>query len=222
GAQSSDLERNQIETLAKIGELDNQNEAHEFKEALELYEEGYLEEIVDHFLTSKDKLTSDDKVILEDAANELLYKQDNTLIIKTAKKAMKILEMTVNGFSESPKERVLKNTIRNFFENTLVLENKLSLKNKLDLGRQITLEDKQTLKKTKEVLEAAVNNLLTSKRKKVLLLLGSRGTGKSIFNHFIARSIYGKKGKLSTEQIKELRNRKLVFILDGYGDEIAE
>ncbi|RIB09876.1 kinase-like domain-containing protein, partial [Gigaspora rosea] len=256
GAQSSDLERNRLEMLAQIGELDNQNDAHEFKEALELYikpqgtwnvpiikildskeemdekkVEGDVEEVVNRFLTSKDKLTSDDKVILEDAANEFLNKQDNELLIKTFndffeaenkltledlsllnsavnqflalkdKKALKFLEMAVNEFSESLKESVLKNAICDFFENTLVLEDKLSLKDKLDLGRQITSEDEQTLKKAlkkpstkaskedkenfikianelldlkaKEVLETVVNNLLTSKRKKVLLLLGS-------------------------------------------------
>ncbi|KAF0529286.1 NACHT domain-containing protein [Gigaspora margarita] len=332
GAQSSDLERNRIETLAQIGKIENQNETHEFKEALELYvkplgtwnvpviktldneekidhekkEEGDVEEVVDRFLTSKDKLNSHDKEILEEAANELLIKQDNTLLIKTVnsffeaenkltledlsflnvaanqflalkdKKALKLLEIAVNEFLESPKESVLKNAIYNFFENTLVLEDKLSLNNKLDLGDQITSEDEQTLKKAskkdkehfikianelldlkaKEVLEAAVNNLLTSKRKKVLLLLGSGGTGKSTFNRYLTRRLWEcakndmtqsiplfialapleglinknqdfieaylrERGKLSSDQIKELRNRKFVFILDGY-DEIAE
>ncbi|CAG8744127.1 1992_t:CDS:1, partial [Gigaspora rosea] len=158
----------------------------------------------------------------------------------------------------------------------VVLEDKLSLKNKLDLGDQITSEDEQTLKnaskkdkknfikiakeflnlKAKEVLETAVNNLLTSKRKKVLLLLGSGGTGKSKFNRYLARRLWEcaksdmtqsiplfialapleglinknrdfieaylqERGNLSSDQIKELRNRKFVFILDGY-DEIAK
>ncbi|RIB11495.1 hypothetical protein C2G38_2145554 [Gigaspora rosea] len=332
GAQSTDLESNRGgEILAQIGELENQNETHEFKEALELYvkprgtwnapiikaldgkkkmddekKEGDVEEVVDRFLTSKDKLTSHDKEILEDAGNEFLIKQDNTLLINTVnrfflmenqltleeisvlnvaanqflalkdEKAPKLLEMAVNEFSESPKESVLKNAICNFFENTLILADKLSLKNKLDLGHQITSEDEQTLKeaskkdrenfikianelldlKAKEVLETAVNNLLTMKRKKVLLILGSGGTGKSTFNRYLARRLrecakndmtqsiplfialaplkglinkeqdfieayLREKGKLSTDQIKELRNRKFVFILDGY-DEIAE
>ncbi|KAF0529281.1 NACHT domain-containing protein [Gigaspora margarita] len=331
GAQSSDLERNRIDMLAQIGELENQNDTHEFKEALELYvkprgkwkvpivktlaskeemyetlKEGDVEKVVNRFLASKDKLTSHDKEILENAANEFLIKQENALLIKTVnnffeaenkltledlnllniaanqflvlkdKKALKLLEIAINEFSESPKERVLKNAICNFFENTLVLEDKLSLKNKLDLGSQITSEDEQTLKKAskkdkenfvkivnefldlkaKEVLETAVNNLLTSKRKKVLLLLGSGGTGKSTFNRYFARRLWEcakndmtqsiplfialapleglinknrdfieaylrEKGNLSSDQIKELRNRKFVFILDGY-DEIVE
>ncbi|KAF0391985.1 NACHT domain-containing protein [Gigaspora margarita] len=333
GAQSSDLESNRSgEILAQIGELENQNETHEFKEALELYvkprgswnvpiiktsddkeetddekmEEGDVEKVVDRFLTSKDKLTSHDKGILEDAANEFLINQDNTFLIDTVngffepenqltledicvlnvaanqflalkdKKALKLLEMALNEFLESPKKSALKNIICNFFENPLVLEGKLSLKNKLDLGRQITSEDEQTLKeaskkdkenfikianellnlKAKEVLETTVNSLLTSKRKKVLLLLGSGGTGKSTFNRYLARRLweYAKddmtkpiplfialapleglinknrdfieaylqeRGNLSSDQIKELRNRKFVFILDGY-DEIAE
>ncbi|KAF0446151.1 kinase-like protein [Gigaspora margarita] len=331
-AQSFDLERNRIEILAQIGELENQNDAHEFKEALDLYvkprgtwnapiiktldnkeemddekeEEGDVGEVVDRFLTAKDKLTSDDKEILEDAANEFLIKQDNALLIKTVndffeaenkltledlsflnvaanqflalkdKKALKLLKMAVNEFMESPTVGVLQNAICNFFENTLVLEGKLSLRNLLDLGRQITSEDAQTLKKAskkgkenfikianellylkaKEVLETAVNSLLTSKRKKVLLLLGSGGTGKSTFNRHLARCLRERakndmtqsiplfialapleglinkeqdfieaylreRGKLSTDQIKELRNRNFVFILDGY-DEIAE
>ncbi|CAG8710031.1 9426_t:CDS:1, partial [Gigaspora rosea] len=333
GAQSSDLERNRIEMLAQIGKLENQNETHEFKEALELYvkprgtwnvpiiktldskekmdyekmEEGDVEKVVDRFLTSKDKLTSHEKEILENAANEFSIKQESELLIKTVnsffeaenkltlgdlrflnvavnqflalkdKKALKLLEMAVNEFLESPKESVLKNAICNFFENTLVLEDKLSLNNKRDLGDQITSEDEQTLKKAskkkdkedfikianelldlkaKEVLETAVNNLLTSKRKKVLLLLGSGGTGKSTFNRYLTRRLWEcakndmtqsiplfialapleglinenrdfieaylqERGNLSSDQIKELRNRKFVFILDGY-DEIAE
>ncbi|CAG8723937.1 21633_t:CDS:2, partial [Dentiscutata erythropus] len=267
GAQSIDLERNRGgEVLAQIGELENQNEIHEFKEALELYvkprgtwnvptinkkEEGDVEEVVNRFLTSKDRLTSHDKEILEKAANEFLIKQKTTLLIETVnsffepenqltiedinilkvaanqylalkdKKALKLLEMAVNEFLESPKEGVLKDAI---FENPLVLENELSLENKLDLGHLAT-ED------AKEILETAVNKLLTSKRKKVLLILGSGGTGKSTFNppleEFINKNqdfieaYLREKGKLTADQIKELRNRKFVFILDGY-DEIAE
>ncbi|CAG8490680.1 44440_t:CDS:1 [Gigaspora margarita] len=326
GAQSSDLESNRGgEVLAQIGELENQNETHEFKEALELYvkprgtwnvtifkildgkeemvdeiKEGDVEKVVDRFLASKDKLTSHDKEILEETANEFLINQDNTLLIKTVnnffgaenkliledlnflnvaanqflalkdKKALRLLEMAINEFSESPKEGALKNAICN------VLESKRSLADYLDLGLQITSEDEQTLLKAskkgkenfikiakelldlkaKEVLETAVNNLLTSKRKKVLLLLGSGGTGKSTFNRYLARRLrelvkndmtqsiplfialapleglinknqdfieayLQEKGNLSSDQIKELRNRKFVFILDGY-DEIAE
>ncbi|KAF0446147.1 NACHT domain-containing protein [Gigaspora margarita] len=334
GAQLSDLESNRGgEILAQIGELENQNETHEFKEALELYvkprgtwnvpiiktldgkeemdnenKEGDVEEVVDRFLTSKDKLNSHDKEILEDVANEFLIKQDNALLIKTVnnffeaenkltledlsflniaadqflalknKKALKLLEVAVNEFFESPKERALKDVIYNLLESTfekkLSLGNVQSLKNKRALVYQMTTEDVKTLEKAskkdifikitnelldlkaKEVLETAINNLLTSKRKKVLLILGSGGTGKSTFNRYLARRLrecakndmtqsiplfialapleglinknrdlieayLQERGNLSSVQVKELRNRNFVFILDGY-DEIAE
>ncbi|CAG8684645.1 3760_t:CDS:1 [Gigaspora margarita] len=335
GAQSSDLESNRSgEILAQIGELENRNETHEFKEALELYvkprgtwnvpiiktsdgkeemddekkEEGDVEVVVDRFLTSKDKLTSHDKEILEDAANEFLIKQDNTLLIQKVnsffepenqltledisvlnvaanqflalkdKEAPKLLEIAVNKFLESPKEGTLKDIISDLqegsFKKELSLKNEPTFKRNLALTDQITIEDERTLikvskdkdlvttanelltLKAKEVLETAVNNLLTLKRKKVLLILGSGGTGKSTFNRYLARRLrecakndmtqsiplfialapleelinkdqdfieayLRERGKLSTDQIKELRNRKFVFILDGY-DEIAE
>ncbi|CAG8577275.1 27182_t:CDS:1 [Gigaspora margarita] len=324
GAQSSDLESNRSgEILAKIGELENQNETHEFKEALELYvkprgtwngkddekkEKGDVEEVVDRFLTSIDKLTPHDKEILEDTANEFLIKQNKRLLIIKInsffepenqltfadinvlnvaadqflalkdKKAPNLLAMAVNEFLKSSKEGALKDIISNLLESSIKrepsLKNEPSYKRNLDLVHQITIEDERTLKnaskdkdlittvnelldlKTKEVLETAVNNLLTLKRKKVLLILGSGGTGKSTFNRYLARRLweYAKdnmtkpiplfialapleglinkeqdfieaylreRGKLSTDQIKELRNRKFVFILDGY-DEIAE
>ncbi|CAG8835217.1 24591_t:CDS:1, partial [Cetraspora pellucida] len=210
GAQSIDLERNRGEMLTQIGKLENQNETHEFKEALELYvkprgtwnvptikiikasdgkkeekmdyearkgdevrgdevrdgdeiREGDVEEVVNRFLTSKERLTSHDKEILEDAANEFLIKPENKSLIKTVngffepenqltleeinvlngavyqfftlkdKNTVKILEMGLNEFLGTPKEKVLKNIICNLPESLFVFESKLSLKNKLYL-----------------------------------------------------------------------------------------
>ncbi|KAF0529282.1 NACHT domain-containing protein [Gigaspora margarita] len=332
GAQSSDLESNREgEVLAQIGMIETQNETHEFKEALKLYvkprgtwnvpiiktsndkeemddekkEEGDVEEVVERFLTSKDKLTSHDKEILENAANEFLIDQDKTLLIKKingffepenqltledrsvmniaadqffvlkGKKALMLLKMAAIEFLESPKEGTLKDITSNLLESSYKRQNYgPSFKRNLDLVHQITIEDERALKKAsndkdlvttanelltlkaKEVLETALNKLLTLKRKKVLLILGSGGTGKSTFNRYLARRLWecakndltqsaplfialapleglinknqdfieaylGERGKLSPDQIKELRNRKFVFILDGY-DEIAE
>ncbi|CAG8781191.1 1706_t:CDS:2, partial [Racocetra fulgida] len=111
--------------------------------------------------------------------------------------------------------------------------------------------------KAKKVLEETVDQLLTLKRKRVLLILGSGGTGKSTFNRYLARKLWYefdeqkvtqppiplfialapleglinqnqdfieayllKEGKLLPDQIDSLRERKFVFILDGY-DEIV-
>ncbi|KAF0391986.1 kinase-like protein [Gigaspora margarita] len=260
GAQLSDLESN------RGGEILAQ--ASDGKKEIENVE-GDVQEAVDRYLTSKDKLTSHDKEILEDAANEFLINQENTLLIKKVntlkdKKSSKASGDGGNAFLESPNERMLKNAIYNFLENTLVLEGKLFLKNKLILGRQITVEDEKTLKKAsrdkkdfvttvnelltlkaKEVLETAINELLTLKRKKVLLILGSGGTGKSTFNRYARRlwecakndmtqsiplfialapleglinknqdfieAYLRERGKLSPDQIKELRNRNNMF-----------
>ncbi|CAG8587933.1 9740_t:CDS:1, partial [Dentiscutata heterogama] len=225
---------------------------------------------VNGFFVPENQLTLEDINTLNVAANQFLALRD--------KKALKLLNIVMNEFLESSKdERVLKNAIRNFLENPFVLENKLPLGSKLALGNQITTEDVKILKeaskkdkksfeetsnslltlKAKEVLEAAVTELLIRKRKKVLLILGSGGTGKSTFNRYLARRLWKeydqhgimqpiplfialapleglinqnkdlievylqKEGKLSIEQINELRKRKFVFILDGY-DEIAE
>ncbi|CAG8461802.1 8213_t:CDS:2 [Dentiscutata erythropus] len=267
------MEESRGDMLSQIGELENLNETHEFKEALELYvkpqgtwsvpiiktldnkeiyvmdnekRDGDVEKIVINFLSSKDKLTSNDKQILEAAANDFLISQKKELLINKVnsffnpenkltledidaldvainqflalkdKKALRLLEMAINGFLESSKnESVLKNAICNFLESPLVLENKLSLENvlftesKLALGNQITIEDVKALKKAsinkedfektgkellnlkaKDVLETAVNSLLTLKRKKVLLILGSGGTGKSTFNRHLARLLW--------------------------------
>ncbi|KAF0391983.1 hypothetical protein F8M41_010708 [Gigaspora margarita] len=150
GAQSSDLESNRGgEILAQIGELENQNETHKFKEALELY--------VKPQGTWNDKLSSHDKEILEDAANEFLIKQDKTLLIKKTnrffelenkltlenisvlnvvanqflalknKKVLKLLEMAVSEFLKSPKEDALKDIISNLLKSSIKRE--LSLKN---------------------------------------------------------------------------------------------
>ncbi|KAF0429924.1 NACHT domain-containing protein [Gigaspora margarita] len=332
---SKDLnETHKVKELDKLKDryLEDLNETHEFKEALDLYvkprgtwsvpiiktigdkkemdcevREGDIEEVVNGFLTSRDKLTSHDKEILKKVANEFLILKEKTSLIKTVNdffvpenqvtledinvlkvaanqllvlrdnKALKLLEIAMNEFLESPKDEiVLKNAICNFLKSPLILDNKLSLGNKLALGHQITTEDVKVLKeaskdkkifeetanklltlKAKEVLEIAINNLLKLKRKRVLLILGSGGTGKSTFNRYLARRLWEKydqqdmmqsiplfialaplaelinqnkdfieaylqkEGKLSLEQINDLRKRKFVFILDGY-DEIAE
>ncbi|CAG8760149.1 1223_t:CDS:2, partial [Racocetra persica] len=245
--------------------LEDLNETCEFKEALDLYvkprgtwsvpiikpldgkeemgyevKEGDIEQVVMGFLTSRDKLISNDVEILEKAANKFLSSKERKPLIEKVnsffalenqltledinflkvainqflalkdQKALKLLEMAINEFLESSKnERVLKNTIHKFLESPLVLENKLSLKNKLDLINQITKDDVITLKeaskdkkdfeatatrllnfKAKKVLETAVNHLLTQKRKRVLLILGNGGTGKSTFNRHLARSLW--------------------------------
>ncbi|KAF0525597.1 NACHT domain-containing protein [Gigaspora margarita] len=106
-----------------------------------------------------------------------------------------------------------------------------------------------------EVLETTVNRFLASKNKKVLLLLGIGGTGKSTFSRYLTRrlreeydkeqspiplfitlasqekhinknkdfiKIYLKKeANLTKNQIENLRERKFVFILNGY-DEIVD
>ncbi|RIB16229.1 hypothetical protein C2G38_2091434 [Gigaspora rosea] len=330
GTQQIELETDRREMLAHIGDLQNQylkelNEDNEFKEALDLYvkprgtwrvpifnkneinyEEGDVEKVVTDFLTSKDKLTLDDKESLENEANTFLcsqktellinkvnsfFKPENQLTLKDVnvlnvavnqffalkdKKALKLLEITINQYLESSKgERVLKNAICNFLERPYVLEGKLSKENKLALVTTADVKilenaskknDKEDFKKTakelltlkaKEVLETAINKLLTLKRKRVLLLLGSGGTGKSTFNHYLARQLWNQynqqeitqpiplfialaplkgllnqnkdfieaylqqAGNLSKDEINKLRERKFVFILDGY-DEIAE
>ncbi|CAG8789319.1 45433_t:CDS:2, partial [Gigaspora margarita] len=333
GTQQNELETNRREMLAQIGELKNQylkelNEDNEFKEALELYvkprgtwrvsiineknekemneKEGDVEKVVTDFLTSKNKLTSDDKESLENEANTFLCSQKSELLINKVnsfftsenqltledvnvlkvaanqflalkdKKALKLLKIAINEYLESSKdERVLKNAICNFLESPYVLD-KLSKENKLVLGQQVTIEDVKVLEKAskdkkdfektakelltlkaKEVLETAINKLLNLKRKKVLLLLGSGGTGKSTFNHHLARQLWNQynqqeitqpiplfialaplkalinqnkdfieaylqqAGNLTKDEINKLRERKFVFILDGY-DEISE
>ncbi|CAG8785093.1 25573_t:CDS:2, partial [Gigaspora margarita] len=217
GAQSSDLKSNRSgEILAKIGELEDQNETHEFNEARELYvkprgtwtvpiiktsdgkeemddekkEEGDVEKIVNRFLTSKDKLTSDDKEILEDAANEFLDKQDNTLLIKKincffepenqltlenisalniaadqflalkSKKAPMLMMMAANEFLESPKEGALKAIISIRLESSF--ERELSLKNETSFKRNLALVHQITIEDEKALIKASDKDLVTT------------------------------------------------------------
>ncbi|CAG8541230.1 8218_t:CDS:2, partial [Racocetra fulgida] len=266
GAQKNDLESSRGEMLAQIGELKNQYledlcEAHEFKEAL-----GDVEEVVMEFLTSKDKLTSDDKQILEIEANKFLISKDKKPLIKTVNnffsqedqltlEDIDVLNVAANQFLALKDQNALKlleMTMNEFLEEDIKVLEKAS-KNEENFEK--TAKELLNLK-AKEVLETAVNNLLTLRRKRVLLILGSGGTGKSTFNRYLARLLWEKyqqdmtqpiplfialaplekfinqnldfiaaylqeKGNLSPVQINELRNRKFVFILDGY-DEIAE
>ncbi|CAG8469412.1 4194_t:CDS:2, partial [Cetraspora pellucida] len=233
---------------------------------------------VNSFFKPENQLTLMDINVLNVAANQFLALRH--------KKTWKLLKMAINKFfasSKDERERVLKNEIRNFMKTPLSVENKLSLEGKQFIESKL-IADITTLEKVlekasilgkalkeeifeknakellnltaKENLETAVNKLITLKRKSVLLILGSGGTGKSTFNRYLARLLWEKykqdmtqpvplfialaplerfinknqdfieaylqeKGKLSTDQINELRKRKFVFILDGY-DEIAE
>ncbi|CAG8841644.1 6739_t:CDS:1, partial [Racocetra persica] len=210
------------------------------------------------------QLTLEDIDVLNVAANQFLALKGND--------AWKFLKMAINEFFDSSKdERVLRNLINKLLESSLAFEDKQFIEGKLvDIKALKSIlekasKEKEKFEKTakellnltaKEVLETAVNYLLKLKRKSVLLILGSGGTGKSTFNRYLARLLWEKykkdktqpiplfialaplekfinhdqdfievylheKGNLSTVQIDELRNRKFVFILDGY-DEIAE
>ncbi|CAG8449767.1 10086_t:CDS:2 [Scutellospora calospora] len=270
------------EQLSELSEIQSQffsdiDETEEFKEALNLYvkpqgtwnvsiiksldnekemvsedKKGDVEKVVNGFLGSKDRLSSYDKEILEKAANELLNSKDKTSLINT-----------VNGFFAQENRLTLEdekdpNRIIIHEENVKFLE--------LESRNYLVSKDKEKFKnavsklmdlKSKNFLEIAVNNILASKCKKVLLILGVGGTGKSTFNRYLARrlwnehdqsnmtqpiplfialaqlkegmlnrnqdfiEIYLKECGLSLDTIKVLRERKFVFILDGY-DEISE
>ncbi|CAG8469105.1 17115_t:CDS:10, partial [Gigaspora rosea] len=230
GTQSSDLEGNRSgEILAQIGELENQNETHEFKKALELYVKPRVTWNVPIIKTSDGQKEMDDEkkeegdvevvnqLTLEDisglnvAANQFLALKD--------KKAPKFLELAVNEFLESPKEGTLKDIIRKAQdERTLTKASK-------DKDLITTANELLTLK-AKEVLETAVNELLILKRKKVLLILGSGGTVKSTFNRYLTRRLRECAENDMTQSIPLFialapLEGKFVFILNGY-DEIAE
>ncbi|KAF0517969.1 NACHT domain-containing protein [Gigaspora margarita] len=330
-AQLIDLDTN----LGQIGKLENQylEDLNGFKEIPELYikprgtwnvpiiktldskeeidyeEKGDIENVVDGFLTSKDKLTSHDKEKLKEAITKFIDTGKKTLLIETVngffklenqltledinvlnaatdqflalkdKNALKLLKIAINQFLTS-NESNLENSILNVFEDPLALENELFKEIKLALNHQITIEEMEVIKnalnnkkvlekkelektankllalKTKEFLENEINKLLTLKHKRVLLILGSEGTGKSTFNRYLARRLRENAKKdmtqpiplfialapleefinknrdfietylqeivqLSPDIINELRNRRFVFILDGY-DEIAK
>ncbi|KAF0483886.1 NACHT domain-containing protein [Gigaspora margarita] len=238
GAQSSDLKSNRSgEILAKIGELEDQNEAHEFNEARKLYvkplgtwtvpiikasdgkeemddekkEEGDVEKIVKRFLTSKDKLTSHDKEVLEDAANEFLDKQDNTLLIKKingffepenqltledrgaldiaadqflalkGKKALMLLMMAANEFLESPKEGALKAIISIRLESSF--ERELSLKNETSFKRNLALVHQITIEDERALIKASDKDLVTTVNE--LLALKAKEVLESAVNNLL-------------------------------------
>ncbi|CAG8594881.1 16815_t:CDS:2, partial [Dentiscutata erythropus] len=164
GAQQNDLENSWGEMLAQIGELKKPVLSRSDEMEMD-YEkrEGDVEKVVIDFLTSKDKLTSVDKLILETEANEFLILKEITLLINKVnsffkpenqltledidilnaaaneflilkdKKTSNLLEMVLNEFLSSPEEKLLKNIFCNLLESLFVFENKLSLKSKSNL-----------------------------------------------------------------------------------------
>ncbi|CAG8608152.1 7431_t:CDS:2, partial [Scutellospora calospora] len=210
------------EQLSELSKIQNQffsdiDETEEFNEALNLYvkpqgkwdvsiiksvgnkkemvsevRNGDVEKVVDGFLESRDKLSSDDLEIL---ANELLNSNDKTSLINKVNSIFAsenqltledeaVLDMAANQFlylNSKNTLKILKIFLKLESMNYLVLKDKEKFENAcsklLDLN-------------AKKILETAVNNILASKCKKVLLILGEGGTGKSTFNRYLARRLW--------------------------------
>ncbi|KAF0468085.1 NACHT domain-containing protein [Gigaspora margarita] len=281
--QQNDLRKSGRELLTQLNGLKDQffsDIDDEFEEALELYvkprgtwkasvikssnsvkemvsefREGDVEDVVNRFLESKGKLTSNNIEASELATNELLNSKDAAPIIKIADSFFapenkltledeKVLEKVASQFLDLKVNKApeLQETITNEFlhssknkeelnkeelvkaMNNVLKENPITMKDiadedvkflEIEANKCLTSNDKNIFEsvvnkflasKAKKILEITVNKIVASKCRKVLLILGMGGTEKC---------------KLSPDKIDVLRERKFVFILDGY-DEIAE
>ncbi|RIB06066.1 hypothetical protein C2G38_2047087 [Gigaspora rosea] len=113
GTQSSDLEGNRSgEILAQIGELENQNETHEFKKALELYVKPRVTWNVPIIKTSDGQKEMDDEKKEEEDERTLTKASKDKDLITTANelltlKAKEVLETAVNELLILKRKKVL-------------------------------------------------------------------------------------------------------------------
>ncbi|CAG8717940.1 10996_t:CDS:2, partial [Cetraspora pellucida] len=291
------------------------------KEMVSENREGDVEEVVNRFLESKDKLTSNGKEALEVAANELVNrflelkdeltsngkeiseidtnKLLNETVIKTVnsffalenqltledervinKAANQFLDLKVNKvpelektitnkfvYSSKYKEDRIKALINILKKNPKIIKNEDVEFLKIEANKCLNLNDKNGFEsavnklasKARKILETTVDKIVALKCKKVLMILGIGGTGKSTFSRYLARHLWKEydqlspspspiplfiplarlkngmfnndddfielylkeKCKLTPDKFNVLRERKFVFILDGY-DEIVE
>ncbi|CAG8587126.1 7023_t:CDS:2, partial [Cetraspora pellucida] len=295
--QQNDMKKSRGELSTQLNGLKDQflsDLDDEFEEAFELYvrpqgtwkvdikssnfgkemvfenREGDVEEVVNRFLESKDKLTSNDKEALEVVANELVNRfleskdgltsngkgvskffalenqltlEDERVIKKAANqfldlkvnKALELQEIITNKFlySSINKEKLIKLMNNILKEDPITIEDEDVEFLKVEANKCLNLNDKNIFEsavnkfldsKAKKLLETTVNKIVASKCKRVLLILGIGGTGKSTFGRYLARRLweeYDQKMQTNPDKINVLRERKFVFILDGY-DEIIE
>ncbi|CAG8468021.1 2699_t:CDS:1 [Cetraspora pellucida] len=247
--------------------LEDLNETYEFREALALYveprgkwnvpiikssagkeemgnevkEDEDIEKVVMDFLTSRDKLTSDDKKNLEKAANKFFdskeikplietvnsfFVQENQLtledinILKVAanqflalkdQKALKILEMAINEFLESSGDE---RVLKNTIRN--FLESPLVLENKLSLRGKLELGN-QITKEDVIALEKA------SKDKKIDEITANRlpnSKAKENFEITASRLLNSKAKEIleaAVNHLLTLKRKKVLLILGGGG-----
>ncbi|CAG8739305.1 40495_t:CDS:1 [Gigaspora margarita] len=265
---SEDL--NETHEFKELDELKHQyledlNETHEFKEALALYvnprgtwnvpiiktlagkeemdsetKEGDIEKVVNDFLTSRDKLTSHDKEILEKAANEFLDSKEKKSLIQTVnsffvpenqltledinslnvaanqflvlrdKKALKLLEMAINEFLESSKDE---RVLKNTIGN--FLESPFVLGNKLSLGNKLALINQLTTEDVKSLKEASKNQLTTKDVKS----LKEASKDKKPFEETANKLLILKAKEVLEKAVNDLlnRKRKRVLLILGSG-----
>ncbi|RIB13146.1 hypothetical protein C2G38_2144688 [Gigaspora rosea] len=148
-----------------------------------------VEEVVNGFLKSKDKLTPDDKKILEKAIDEFLNSKDKVSLLKTvnsffalenqlalkdekildiainrflALKDKMLLEEVTNKFLSNPNCEVIKNTINDFLKSTgtIIIDEDIKYLNIL-VNEYLTSNDEKSF-------ERALNEFLAFKAKKAL------------------------------------------------------
>ncbi|CAG8561253.1 14890_t:CDS:2, partial [Gigaspora rosea] len=184
-----------------------------------------VEEVVNGFLKSKDKLAPDDKKILEKAIDEFLNSKDKISLLKTvnsffalenqlalkdekildiaanqslALKDKMLLEEVTNNFLSNSNSEIIKNTINDFLKSVIINDEDIRYLN-IVINEYLTLKNETNFvielneflaHKAKKILETTVKKIIASKYKKVLLILGIGGTGKSTFNRYLTRRLW--------------------------------
>ncbi|CAG8776948.1 32121_t:CDS:2, partial [Racocetra persica] len=194
--------------------------------------EGYVEDVVNRFLNSKEELTSNDKKVLEVAVNlsnsmyitsiikavnsffapenkltledeSELKKVANQILDLKVNKALELQEIIISKFLHSSiNKELLMEAINNVLKkNSIIIDDEDVKFLEIKANTYSNLNDKKCMAneflafKAKKKLEIAVNKIVFSKCKKVLLILGMGGTGKSTFCRHLARHLWRKYDK---------------------------
>ncbi|CAG8512541.1 37157_t:CDS:1 [Gigaspora margarita] len=230
-----------INTGKKTSLIETVNSFFEPESQLTLEDINVVNAAADQFLALKDKNALK---LLKIAINQFLDSNDSEL----ENSILNVFEKPLALENELFKEIKLALNDQITLEDMKALKNALREKRVPEKEELEKTANKFLALKTKEFLENEVNKLLTLKRKRVLLILGSEGMFSHYFAHrlrenanegtiplFIALAplervinqnqdfieFYLRQNLNLSDKIDELRNRKFVFILNGY-DEISK
>ncbi|CAG8760354.1 2134_t:CDS:1, partial [Racocetra fulgida] len=169
---------------------------------------------VNSFFAPENKLTLEDESVLKKVVKQFLDLKVN--------KALELQEKIANKFLHTSiiKKQLLIEVINNVLkENPITIEDEDVKFLETELNKSSNLNDKSIFEsavnkflsskasKAKKNLEITVNEIVASKCKKVLLILGLGGTGKSTFGRYLTRRLWQE-----YDQLKILQSPIPLFI----------